>query len=585
MKHNHRNSWARLTAAAVLAATTLTAQAQFREGGGGRALDANNRVGSGGINGAGPDRQTGGTVTGNQIVTGNVTGGRHFRDTVGYSDPREFRDLTGGIESDRFVRESNAAPRRGQPTINLYEPTAFYGSALATTPPPNFAPTVGASGGYIATTSPLPLDSRVNFGHMGRFGVDASTRGEVIFSGPDDPEAGPTVFSASPLYGVKRYTAEDVPADLFSPTFGDPATDRAGMTEEAIRQMREELAGVTRQPRQRTQDGDAQDAADAAADAPAEPDGQIIDSGLLAPGASRQGGINNQNLNDPVQQDRLTSGIDTGQSTRQQLLVPPQEQSQQYAELQRRLARRGEATSDLQANQDFNRLRAAQAQKGKPTDAPDDRGERPAPGGERPAPGIVPQDIPPAPQDQDSAPAPDANADEPLKINSLATGVKARGLADLLRSAEELMKEEKYTSAVARYDAATQVAPNNPLIVLGRSHAQLGAGQYRQAEVDIRRAIAEGPEVLLAQYNLKSMIGEDRLAFLVEDLKDIAATVPNEVRPHLLLAYIAYNSGNKQEAAEHLAQAEKAAGADDEALAAMRKHWGLPAAAGSDANK
>src|SRR3954447_23422020 len=88
----------KLMAAAVLVAgsilsTALPASAQYRRQDG-NALDANRRLGSNGTNDEAGDRG-GSRVTGNQIVTGNVTGGREFRGPVGYRDPSEFRGPLG----------------------------------------------------------------------------------------------------------------------------------------------------------------------------------------------------------------------------------------------------------------------------------------------------------------------------------------------------------------------------------------------------------------------------------------------------------------------------------------------------------
>src|SRR5688572_3426359 len=77
-----------LRAAAVAAALAIgaaQAQAQYPSSNDGRARDASNRVGSGGSNGEGVDNRVG--ATGNQIITGNTTGGREFRGPVGYTDP------------------------------------------------------------------------------------------------------------------------------------------------------------------------------------------------------------------------------------------------------------------------------------------------------------------------------------------------------------------------------------------------------------------------------------------------------------------------------------------------------------------
>src|SRR5688572_12854712 len=119
-------SWRRaavlVAAGLVSAALAAPASAQYRRENAGRALDANPRSGSYGSNddprsnralGRGP------LVTGNQIITGNVTGGRQFRDTTLYTDPATFRDINAGsFASDRFVRDSAGVPRPGTAQID-----------------------------------------------------------------------------------------------------------------------------------------------------------------------------------------------------------------------------------------------------------------------------------------------------------------------------------------------------------------------------------------------------------------------------------------------------------------------------------
>jgi hypothetical protein len=103
-------------AAIVLAVwgTAGSAVAQFRVGDDGSALDANNRLGSGGFN---TRRLAPVNVTADQIVTGNVTGGRAFRGTLQTGDQSQFRGTLGTDTSDRFIRDSAGAPRRGQAVV------------------------------------------------------------------------------------------------------------------------------------------------------------------------------------------------------------------------------------------------------------------------------------------------------------------------------------------------------------------------------------------------------------------------------------------------------------------------------------
>ena len=54
----------------------------------GHALDASNRVGSSGVNPDDSSKRVAAPLNGNDIVTGNVTGGKQFRGQVPYTDPR-----------------------------------------------------------------------------------------------------------------------------------------------------------------------------------------------------------------------------------------------------------------------------------------------------------------------------------------------------------------------------------------------------------------------------------------------------------------------------------------------------------------
>jgi tetratricopeptide (TPR) repeat protein len=166
---------------------------------------------------------------------------------------------------------------------------------------------------------------------------------------------------------------------------------------------------------------------------------------------------------------------------------------------------------------------------------------------------------------------------KPIRITSFAAGVQARGLADLMQNAEALMKEGKYSSAIRQYEAAEQVAPNNGLILIGRATAELGASFYRRADTSLREAFLLDQSMMLAQYDLRQMIGDDRLQFVVRELKDLANKEPQNPSPLFLLAFIAYNTGNEVNAAGFLDQADKRAAGNDAVIKMVREHWALPA--------
>lgn len=609
-----------VAAALPLIATALPASAQVRVNQSGGAHDANTRVGSDGSNDRnnGIDRR-GQTVTGNQIVTGNVTGGRAFRGNVGYRDPLEFR---GSISrpSDRFVRDSVGAPTRTQPSLG-YQPLAFYGDDRATPPPLGFVRD-GSTGGHrgigqttVATGVRNPAYQSTT--QIFSAGSSLLRPSDLVFGGRE-PGGSQSILSASPLYGVRAIGEGPVLGVNDDPTrpFTTGTRDRFGINRGQIDRMQREL-------------NEAGGADGQAGGADGAPNGAPPTPGTINPEARPQrslgGGLDDGSASGAgasgrINADRLAGSVNTGQSLQRRLLVPPAQQSAQYRQLQQRLAQRQAAgtLTDEEANRQARLLaRARDAAAAGGAGAPAGEGAGDAPGAGEPAPAVAPgprggaavppPDAPdaqpePVPDDQPrpeadvpapDAPAPAAEADveelqpaapageaaaEPLRIKSLAEGVEAKGLRELLASAEELMKAGKFASAIEKYGAAQQVAPNNPLIVLGRAHAELGATYYGRAEQSLRQAIEADPALLMGQYDLEAFVGSERLGFVVKDLKQIANTEAGAARPHLLLAYIAYSiPGNEPAAAQYLdAAAERSKGADP-LIDLMRKNWNLPA--------
>lgn len=607
------NGWMR--AAAVAAALVIGAaevQAQYPSNNNGQARDASNRVGSGGSNGSGGTNRAG--ATGNQIVTGNVTGGREFRGPVGYTDSREFRDVTGSETSDRFVKNSAGARRSG--TL-LQTPTAFYGSSLAEPLPSTYSPTAGATGGYVLQQSAVGAGAGNNVGFGG---VRPGAAG--AFAGPLEQSPSLNNVDVSPLFGVRPLSNQS-PVDAMRT---DPLYSTSGdlriANDRALQQMRDELNntgfgktgnnpnGANESGAGDNDNGNGNDnvpannagaggagrnAVGGANGGPATPLGAALKNDVGSPLSQVQNGA----LNSTISNDSVSTGVQTGQGTTNRLIVPPAQQSEQYKELVRRMQNRP-GTTEGQDAADFNRLRAAQQQgkqPGKPGDA-----QPAAPGGgiapkspaggapaAGPRPGFPVTGLGPAQAEGPAVPT------EPLEVKSLATGVKARGLASLLTAAEQSMKDQKYADAVGKYMQASRVAPNNPMITLGRGIAQLGGGNYGQAEQALRAAITSEPALLMGRYDLNGMLGETRTKYLAKDLKELAAATPTEARPRLLLAFLSYNMGNGPDAEKYVAEAAKLA-PNDPVVQAMQKTWAVlgtggtkqesaPAPAPTDLNK
>lgn len=560
----------------------------------GRALDANTRLGSGGYNtGRDLSNPALNNAVNNSLVTGNVTGGREFRGDVGYTDPRAFRGSLSGGGVDRFVRSSagvNAVP--GLSNTQVARP--YFGDSRGVAPPPGFIQ-LNNTGGYVPAPMPARVGSDLRLGAVYDTPSIALPRpGELLLPGPVDASNNNLLITASPIYGVRALNTGDAGDMNFMRRYTNAFGPTDSRNNADLNRMREEL----------------RDAEEPGAALPNATDNSALPNTIGSTGGDAA----------------LGNDIRSGQQVRNQLvLAPAVKQSAQYQQLVRRLDQYNEQQKldpNLAAAREYNEQLRLKNQMETPAVPPG--GQAPQPGGPgAPAPeaggaspampgGLQPPSVPGMPGAEGApgtagpggvgqpgapggplvGPSRIGKREPPPVITSLATGVEAKGLKQLLSEAEGLMRDQKFVSALDKYDLAEQVAPNNPMVLLGRANAELGASFYARAEAHLREAFGSAPALMMAKYDLRAFLGEDRLAFLVKDLKEIANNEKASPRPLLLLAYLAYNEGNDRLAAGYLELAEKRSAGDDPRSAdpiyrKIRDHWQLPpvGAEESDLNK
>lgn len=518
----------------------------------GHANDANNRVGSNGYN-ANTGQHV--TVTGNQIVTGNVTGGRAFRGPVPYTDPSGFMGPTGDALSDSFIRNSSGVPSRfGAPT-DLTTPHPFYGDARAVPPPMGSVPE-GFNGGYVGTslTSPSSLSSVLSSAPLD---YSLQARAMPQFSPTQDVLANPYSYQnslpppgetsllmgssliASPLFGVRAQNGSLQPGAQLQPG------------ENSIEAMQREMIQATgprqSQPNPNAGPGNNQPGKTGSL-------AQPLDHPLDVP---EENSLSNEATSSSLQNGPLNSTITTGQGLRQQLLVPPSRQSTQYGEMYKRWQQfnTSHPLTDEEANAQFqhdlaNRQRQANSTiKGGTSSEPLGKNR--------------------------NANAEPANTPAPLDIDSLATGISAKGLHDLMANAEVMLREDRFTSAIEQYDRAARVAPNNPLTAMGRAIAELGAGLYGQSERDLRQVFRTAPATMMAKVNLDHLLTPQRLEYLSKDLASLAQQNSRDERPWFLLAFIHYNTSHGEQASQDLKNASERAGKLDSTIRMLQSHWNI----------
>jgi hypothetical protein len=449
--------------------------------------------------------------------------------------------------------------------------------------------------------------------------VQLPTPGELELPGPVDASGNPSELIASPLYGMRQWNATDSSDAYFlsrySNVLPNGPVQQARANDAQVMQMRSEL-NSTMIPNGQTSDnsqngnnnqginnggtngtnpqGNAVTPANGVSSptgfAPA--DANLANAARVGAAAPSNGALSGGALNSALNTSPLGASSTVVPGTRQQLvtLVPPDQQSAQLKELEQRLTRSRQQLTPTQAAEAYNQEVQLNKESKEKADALTQAATPTATPKTNATPGVTPEAVPggaPMPgtvKPEEATPAPmtpmlngpmGGGVEKPYVITSLATGIKAKGLADLLSTAENQMRDGKFSSALDTYDLARQVAPNNPFVTLGRAFAELGAGSYGRAEADLRQSfVAEQGAVLVGQYDLRGFLGENRMKQVIKDLKEINGREKNE-RPAFLLAYIAHNVGDDENAAKLLSDAEQRAGGSDPIIQLMRENWQL----------
>jgi tetratricopeptide (TPR) repeat protein len=620
MKNSRKAGLALIAAIAGIAFSVTPAFSQIRVDTAGHALDANNQVGSGGYNAQSSNQQSWSQYQ-NAITTNSTSGaygfrGHTFNDVnlgVGYTDPFAFRGLLAGQGVDQFIAESTGVPTMADPTASSRNYAApanpgltYYGTANHSSAPNGFQSN-STGQGYVPIQTPTPQapqDPRIGAIDFSGSNQVIPKPYEMILPGPVDPTADPAtpaqqMLAANPIFGVvnwsmtpgQQQSQSNSPNSVLGQTplqQGISPQVAQGLTQQQLNDLRQQLAGM----------------------ASSSASNQPTNTGT--PNASNPlAGGNMSSLNQPLNQGNTQSSqlpannliptagdMSTGQSNRQSLvgftLPPPGQQSALYAKLRKTINdyNSNHSMTDEQANQKFReilRLRAQAtlaAENGANVLTGPNAGAQPnsgaVPGPMQPiAPDVAPQSHPLKPSfntvPQNMGPGPDTLippvSPQPVPVDSFSKDIPAKGLADLIAGGDVDVQNAQYDKAIAAYNQAIDVVPNNPLILVARSIAELGGGYYAQANSDLHAAIADDPAVLMGQYDLQKQFGEPRLRKVIGELKDIATSSKDNTLHSFLLTFCYYNSRHIGQAADWLQITDQRSGGQDPAIVQMKKYW------------
>lgn len=525
MKH----TFAIITAAAfALGAFTSPVDAQNKLGDG-RRLDNNLRQGSGGINSRQPDQRLQYGAYQDAIVTGNVTGLARFRGNISYRAPGEFRGNLGSNDTYNFQLQS-----RPTVPINPYQ-----------------ARQLGIPDGSLGS------DNRVITQRAGA-GV---TTGDV--SRPVGQSSNLLRTDASTLLTSTNASTRTLDSTLLNvnrPVVGLTADARGNLS----RVEASPLVGlrvVPATPRYTTR---AIADADAETDPDDEPTTPRIDG---EPITDRPGGEPDEPT-DPRINDRVEPAIARTGATDTADLIQNWKDAKPGEDVYMDLLRK-----------------SGQLSNAAPPDVEKDPAE-PATGPAAPRTRV--QDILEQfeKRDEDSEEAKREAAEKKLIADLVATIDKGAAPIQTLvgegdtaydksmAEAERLMGEGKYFKAEAEYVRAMRMKPGQPMAMVGRIHAQVGAGLFLSAGTNLRMMFSVFPEMIATRYGGDLLpVGERR----DKVRKALAATLKGEARAevHLLAAYLAFQEGDAELVHEALRSAEARA-KDDRLIKIARVIWTRP---------
>lgn len=589
-----------LAVAGVLGVTQVS-QGQTRVDRSG-ANDANSRIGSNGRNDNRPPQPSPWEVN-NAIIYGNVTGGKQFRGSLQSRDPREFRGNTGNRNVDNFVRDSAGVTTGGVTTFNANQTRGYFGDSRGVAPPPGLTG-VTSLGGF---SPPQPaawrtVDPRLQSLSSGQ--VSTVIRPDQFGGpGPMDTQFAPNALTISP-YTRQQAINPALLSDYTQLNRNGASSLTPGVLSDlqGLNQNATSGAGRNSQP---GQSGAVNPAGGPQGDGPGPGAPGAINNAVnptALPGTGASDAVRSGAVNNAISP---AAGAEPGIRNK---IVGMAEQSSVYGNLAAKKAEQDIAKRPGQSNEDasraFNdqvRARAAKEKEGAVKDpgktdaaAPGQNNAKPGNNNAGPTPPtpdnmmVKPGDLAPKaddlrvkpgdllkPEGDNTVVTPPTTV-APLKVGSLAGSSGSKGLNELLAKAEAQMREGKFASAIESYDSAETLTPGNPLIKLGRAHAELGGQYYRRAEASLRKTLAGDKNLLAGQYDLKGMLGEERLAGVTKDLAELMTKNPNDVGAAVLLAYVYYNTGDERRAAAQLDLADKRANGDDQFVKLLKESWTLP---------
>jgi tetratricopeptide (TPR) repeat protein len=155
-------------------------------------------------------------------------------------------------------------------------------------------------------------------------------------------------------------------------------------------------------------------------------------------------------------------------------------------------------------------------------------------------------------------------------IRSLA-GEGNSAVNNITRKAQDLLAQGQYMDAEREFAKLVSALPQYPMARVGLIHAQLGAGMFQSASLNLRQLLTRHPELAATRYDVKLLPDKERLGEIRDKLDDMIKT---DRRPDsgIALAYLGYQTSNDQLVAFGLDKAQAKAPSDP-TIILLRQVW------------
>ncbi|MEM9915201.1 MAG: hypothetical protein AAF911_09575 [Planctomycetota bacterium] len=618
----NRRVWSVLAVASVAGVGVMPVSAQTAaNNGGGRALDANNQVGSGGTNRL--ENQVDYAAR-NDLITGNVAGGFGFQGDIDYSAPGAFQ---GGLESESLFSFRAASLASSPLVANLPNAGTIRGGNVVvynnfTAIPPSrsvntstrFAPTGGVfrvnrdfrEAGSLELTLDRSARQTLN---DNLFNATPGTNTLGVLRVEDGSALAVT---ADPLTGVRRRALPALP----EPTLNNaPELNGLPLTPGLDDDTR--LPGFDDTPQNNfipneplnSNDVFTQGGADAVASLAAR--NAFTDStGLVKPSLQLgQLTVNPTNASPAAVEERVRQlqesifGVaSTPNTTAGATTEPPAadaEPEDSYTQLLERIREQAEQTVEERAARGIDArpewMRALSEPSEDEVEAAEGTLEATLQRIREQSARLRGEDPEAASADAGTEAGADGDAgtealDELMTDLSynvrLETLVAARDgrVNELFAEAEAQMAAGQFLNAERTYRQIRIEASNNPLGLAGLIHAQLGAGMVRSAAFNLRTLFEDHPELIATRYGQNLLPPQERLEWLQKELQRMIDTQSGAIDPGLMMAYLGHQIESRPLVRQGLAIAQNASPIDP-LLPVLRTIWLDQKPAGDEPSK